>query len=88
MCQSGRAGDEAKKRKSPAKSGRVGIYVYGSPLPPPPPPPPQRDVGSYATVLLEFLGSLDILAFIDLFHNGGLLMYSFTYMIIKLSDLV
>ena len=24
--QSGRAGDEAKKRKSPAKSGRVGIY--------------------------------------------------------------
>ena len=27
MYQSGRAGDEAKKRKSPAKSGRVGIYV-------------------------------------------------------------
>ena len=26
MYQSGRAGDEAKKRKSPAKSGRVGIY--------------------------------------------------------------
>ena len=25
MYQSGRAGDEAKKRKSPAKSGRVGI---------------------------------------------------------------
>ena len=25
MNQSGRAGDEAKKRKSPAKSGRVGI---------------------------------------------------------------
>ena len=25
--QSGRAGDKAKKRKSPAKSGRVGIYV-------------------------------------------------------------
>ena len=24
--QSGRAGDEAKKGKSPAKSGRVGIY--------------------------------------------------------------
>ena len=24
--QSGRAGDESKKRKSPAKSGRVGIY--------------------------------------------------------------
>ena len=28
MYQSGRAGDEAKKRKSPAKSGRVGIYGY------------------------------------------------------------
>ena len=27
MYQSGRAGDEAKKRKSPAKSGRVGIYA-------------------------------------------------------------
>ena len=26
--QSGRAGDEAKKRKSPAKSGRVGITVW------------------------------------------------------------
>ena len=25
MYQSGRAGDKAKKRKSPAKSGRVGI---------------------------------------------------------------
>ena len=25
MYQSGRVGDEAKKRKSPAKSGRVGI---------------------------------------------------------------
>ena len=25
MCQSRREGDEAKKRKSPAKSGRVGI---------------------------------------------------------------
>ena len=25
MYQSGRAGDEAKRRKSPAKSGRVGI---------------------------------------------------------------
>ena len=28
MYQSGRVGDEAKKRKSPAKSGRVGITVY------------------------------------------------------------
>ena len=28
MYQSGREGDEAKKRKSPAKSGRVGIYVF------------------------------------------------------------
>ena len=27
MYQSGRAGDEVKKRKSPAKSGRVGIYA-------------------------------------------------------------
>ena len=27
MYQSVRAGDEAKKRKSPAKSGRVGIYA-------------------------------------------------------------
>ena len=27
MYQSGRAGDEAKKRKYPAKSGRVGITV-------------------------------------------------------------
>ena len=27
MYQSGRAGDEAKKRKSPTKSGRVGITV-------------------------------------------------------------
>ena len=27
MYQSGRAGDETKKRKSPAKSGRVGITV-------------------------------------------------------------
>ena len=27
--QSGRAGDEAKKRKSPAKSGRVGISAHG-----------------------------------------------------------
>ena len=27
MYQSGRAEDEAKKRKSPAKSGRVGITV-------------------------------------------------------------
>ena len=30
MYQSGRAGDKAKKRKSPAKSGRVGIYAFGS----------------------------------------------------------
>ena len=30
MYQSGRAGDEAKKRNSPAKSGRVGIYEYSS----------------------------------------------------------
>ena len=29
MNQSGRAGDEAKKRKSPSKSGRVGITVIG-----------------------------------------------------------
>ena len=29
MHQSGRAGDEAKKRKSPPKSGRVGITVKG-----------------------------------------------------------
>ena len=28
MYQSGRAGDEAKKHKSPAKSGRVGIPAY------------------------------------------------------------
>ena len=28
MYQSGRVGDEAKKRKSPAKSGRVGIYAF------------------------------------------------------------
>ena len=28
--QSGRAGDEAKKRKSPAKSGRVDIYTCGN----------------------------------------------------------
>ena len=28
--QSGRAGDEAKKCKSPAKSGRVSIYENGS----------------------------------------------------------
>ena len=27
MYQSGKAGDEAKKRKFPAKSGRVGITV-------------------------------------------------------------
>ena len=27
--QSGKAGDEAKKRKSPAKNGRVGINVNG-----------------------------------------------------------
>ena len=32
MYQSGRAGDEAKKRKSPAKSGRVGITVIAHPL--------------------------------------------------------
>ena len=30
MYQSGRAGDEAKKRKSPAKSERVGIYVLST----------------------------------------------------------
>ena len=30
MYQSGRAGDEAKKRKSPAKSRRVGITAAGS----------------------------------------------------------
>ena len=30
MYQSGRAGDEAKKRKSPAKSERVGITGTGS----------------------------------------------------------
>ena len=30
--KSGRAGDEAKKRKSPAKSGRVGITVIGNQL--------------------------------------------------------
>ena len=30
MYQSGRAGEEAKKRKSPAKSGRVGIYAMVS----------------------------------------------------------
>ena len=29
MYQSGRAGDEVKKRKSPAKSGRVGITAFG-----------------------------------------------------------
>ena len=29
MYQSGRAGDEAKKRKSPAKSERVGITAKG-----------------------------------------------------------
>ena len=29
MNQGGRAGDEAKMRKSPAKSGRVGITVIG-----------------------------------------------------------
>ena len=29
MNQSGRAGDEAKKRKSPAKSEGVGITVIG-----------------------------------------------------------
>ena len=28
MYQSGRAGDEAKKPKSPAKSGRVGITAF------------------------------------------------------------
>ena len=28
MYQSGRAGDKAKKRKSPAKSGRVGISTF------------------------------------------------------------
>ena len=28
MYQSGRAGDEAKKYKSPAESGRVGITAY------------------------------------------------------------
>ena len=32
MYQSGRAGDEAKKRKSPAKNGRVGITVTVVPL--------------------------------------------------------
>ena len=31
MYQSGKAGDEAKKRKSPAKSGRVGITVIAHP---------------------------------------------------------
>ena len=30
MYQSGRAGDEAKKRKSPAKSGRVGITAFAA----------------------------------------------------------
>ena len=30
MYQSGRAGDEAKKRKSPAKSGRVGITAIAA----------------------------------------------------------
>ena len=30
MYQSGRAGDEAKKRKSPAKSRRVGIAGVGA----------------------------------------------------------
>ena len=30
MYQSGRAGDEAKKRKSPAKSGRVGVTGVGA----------------------------------------------------------
>ena len=30
MHQSGRAGDKAKKRKSPAKSGRVGITRVGA----------------------------------------------------------
>ena len=29
MYQSRRAGYEAKTRKSPAKSGRVGIYAFG-----------------------------------------------------------
>ena len=33
MYQSGRVGDEAKKLKSPAKSGRVGIYALRSVLP-------------------------------------------------------
>ena len=31
MYQSGRAGDEAKKRKSPAKRGRVGITAITQP---------------------------------------------------------
>ena len=30
MYQSGRAGDEAKKRKSPTKSGRVGITAFSN----------------------------------------------------------
>ena len=30
MYQSGRAGDKAKKRKSPTKSGRVGITRLGA----------------------------------------------------------
>ena len=30
MCQSGRAGDEAKRHNPPAKSGRVGITVVTS----------------------------------------------------------
>ena len=33
MYQSGRAGNEAKKRKSPAKSERVGIYDIPSKFP-------------------------------------------------------
>ena len=37
-------------------------------------------------IMLFYYDHLD--SIIDLFHNGGLLMYSFTYMIISLSDLV
>ena len=69
MYQSGTAGNEAKKRKSPAKSGRVGITVFSK---------TQRDV----SLLKKFLVSWNEpreLENIDTFIDSFLLMNTTTH---------
>ena len=53
-----------------------------------PPPQTERKVRIYCYVWIPLCDCNTVVSEIDLFHNGGLLRYSFKYMIISLSDLV